>query len=228
MNKQNKQCKIIQDLLPTYVENLTADETNEYIEEHLEKCPECMQVLKDMQGDIQLEKIDKNIEIKGLKKVKRKIRIQIFLWIIFVVGIFSLCIYINNNYSIYRNEEGKISIKSYNPKVKVSNSKYLVIKAKKEREGTKDGYIYITQILTLDEEDKCTNMRYIEDGYINDRLQSVYYNFKNNEDLKVRTNIEIKDEKIYYNVNSYNMKYKNEIITEMKNYYDEIEYIYEI
>lgn len=228
MNKQNKQCKIIQDLLPTYVENLTANETNEYIEEHLEKCTECMQVLKDMQSDIKLEKADKNIEIKGLKKVKRKIRVQIFLWIIFVIGIFSLGIYINNNYSIYRNEEGKISIKSYNSKVTVSNSKYLIIKAKKEREETKDGYIYITQILTLDEEDKCINMRYIEDGYINERLQSVYYNFKNNENLKVRTNIEIKDEKLYYNVNSYNMKYKNEIITEMKNYYDEIEYIYEI
>lgn len=33
--KEKNKCKIIQDLLPSYMDNLTEKETNQYIEEHL-------------------------------------------------------------------------------------------------------------------------------------------------------------------------------------------------
>ena len=36
--KKNEKCKVVQDLLPRYAENLTNSETNKYIEEHLVKC----------------------------------------------------------------------------------------------------------------------------------------------------------------------------------------------
>ena len=36
-----KDCKIVQDLLPNYVENLTTKETNQFIENHLENCKDC-------------------------------------------------------------------------------------------------------------------------------------------------------------------------------------------
>ena len=71
-------------------------------------------------------------------------------------------------------------------------------------------------------------MRYIEDGYTNEKLQDLYTKFKDNESLEIHTNIEIKDEKLYYNANSYNGKSKDEIISEMNTYYDEIEYVNEI
>ena len=35
--KDKNECKIIQDLLPNYIENLTSEETNSYIKEHLEQ-----------------------------------------------------------------------------------------------------------------------------------------------------------------------------------------------
>ena len=35
---ENKDCKIVQDLLPNYIEKLTNEETNKYIEEHLNEC----------------------------------------------------------------------------------------------------------------------------------------------------------------------------------------------
>ena len=35
--KEINECKIVQDLLPNYIENLTNEETNKYIEEHLKK-----------------------------------------------------------------------------------------------------------------------------------------------------------------------------------------------
>ena len=36
MKMENKTiCKVVQDLLPSYIEKLTSKETNEYIEKHL-------------------------------------------------------------------------------------------------------------------------------------------------------------------------------------------------
>ena len=228
MKNQNKQCKIIQDLLPTYIEKLTSQETNEYIEEHIAKCPECKQVLKDMQGDIELEIIDKNVEIKGLKKVKNRLRLQILFSIIIVVILFSVGIYFNNNFSIYTNSEGKLAIKHTTQKPVDSNSKYLIIKAKKKTEGTIDGYAYITQIITLNIDNLCTNMRCIEEGYTDDELNNLYNRFQETSLQKVHSNIEIKNRKIYYNFKDDNGKYKDEIIEGIKNYYNEIEYINEI
>ena len=46
MNK--KDCKIIQDLLPNYVEVLTNDETNHFIEGHLKECKNCNETYLNM------------------------------------------------------------------------------------------------------------------------------------------------------------------------------------
>lgn len=225
--KSQKYCKVVQDLLPLYIDDLTYKETNQFIENHIESCDECKQVLIDMEGEIKLEKITNCIEIKGLKKVKRRIRLKIFSLIIVFIVLFSGGIYINNNYIIYKNNEGKLSIKCTNPKIIVSNSKYLIIKAKIAREGTKDGNIYIKHIATINEENICINMRYIEEGYTDEELKILYESFINNEELKVFTNVEMKDNKLYYNSNMDNGKNKDTIINEFKNYYDEIEYIEE-
>ena len=37
----SKDCKIVEDLLPNYMEHLTNDETNNFIEEHLSNCKNC-------------------------------------------------------------------------------------------------------------------------------------------------------------------------------------------
>ena len=36
--KERKDCKVVQDLLPNYMENLTSKETNQYVETHLQEC----------------------------------------------------------------------------------------------------------------------------------------------------------------------------------------------
>lgn len=69
---ENK-CKIIQDLLPTYLENMTSADTSIFIEEHLKNCVECQEILKSMKSDIEKETI-KNTEIfKNIQIYKRKI-----------------------------------------------------------------------------------------------------------------------------------------------------------
>lgn len=84
MNK----CKIIQDLLPNYVENLTSNETNEFIEMHLKECKECEKSADIMKKGIDAEQKKLNKQIDYLKKYKRKMVILkaiISIIVIFVI-----------------------------------------------------------------------------------------------------------------------------------------------
>lgn len=74
--KDKRICQVVQDLLPNYIEGLTSDDTNEYIEEHIEKCSECSKILDDMKSEIKSpeEKVDIK-EINYLKKYKNKLKI---------------------------------------------------------------------------------------------------------------------------------------------------------
>ena len=49
--KEKKDCKIVQDLLPNYIENLTNEETNKFIDEHLKECNECQKIFEIMKKD---------------------------------------------------------------------------------------------------------------------------------------------------------------------------------
>lgn len=63
-------CNIVQDLLPNYIENLTREETNNAIAEHLHTCEDCKEAYDQMNVDIDVETVP-TIELKFLKKVKR-------------------------------------------------------------------------------------------------------------------------------------------------------------
>ena len=73
---EKKDCKIVQDLLPNYIDKLTSKETNTYIEEHVNGCKECKKILDAMQKDIQLQekKLEKK-KVKYIKKYNHKLRI---------------------------------------------------------------------------------------------------------------------------------------------------------
>ena len=74
--KEKNDCKIVQDLLPNYIDKLTSKETNAYIEEHINGCKECKKILDAMQKDIQLQekKLEKK-KVKYIKKYNHKLRI---------------------------------------------------------------------------------------------------------------------------------------------------------
>lgn len=73
--KEKKECKIIQDLLPSYIENLTTVETNEYIQAHLNECKECKKALEDMQKELKTQafETDKN-KVNYIKKYNKKMK----------------------------------------------------------------------------------------------------------------------------------------------------------
>ena len=80
---EKKDCKIIQDLLPNYIEGLTNEETNKYIEEHLKGCTECKKMLENMQTDLESNIADEDKKtVKYFKKYRNKLR---FLWIILLL-----------------------------------------------------------------------------------------------------------------------------------------------
>ena len=74
--KEKKDCKIVQDLLPNFIDKLTSNETNQYIEEHINDCKDCKKILDAMQKDIQIEgkKLEKK-KVKYIKKYNRRLKI---------------------------------------------------------------------------------------------------------------------------------------------------------
>lgn len=76
----NKQCDIVQDLLPLYAEKMLSDGSKSFVEEHLAMCDECRQKADSYNKNtnkyfISNEEIKRNIdESIPLKKAKRRFR----------------------------------------------------------------------------------------------------------------------------------------------------------
>ncbi len=85
--KNNRDCKIIQDLLPSYIDKLTNEETNHFIEEHIKVCEECKQTLENMQKELtnHTNKRD-NREVKYIKKYSHKMKILKCILLIIILG----------------------------------------------------------------------------------------------------------------------------------------------
>ncbi len=43
-----KECEIVKDLFPNYIENRINDTTKEYVEEHIKKCKSCADILRSI------------------------------------------------------------------------------------------------------------------------------------------------------------------------------------
>ena len=73
--KNKLPCELIQDVFPSYIDGLTSDVTNEIVEEHVEGCQKCKNILEVMR-EPSPEPIDstEKKEIDFLKKNKRRNR----------------------------------------------------------------------------------------------------------------------------------------------------------
>jgi hypothetical protein len=84
--KEKRDCKIVQDLLPNYIEGLTNEETNLFIKEHLKECDECQKVLENMQKEIKVNtpKRDER-EVKYIKKFSNKMKTLKFILLALII-----------------------------------------------------------------------------------------------------------------------------------------------
>ena len=82
-----KECKLVQDLLPNYIEKLTSEESEKIIGEHLKECLECKKILENMQNDIVLKSKEQcKKETKYMKKYSNKLKIfRLFGLTLFVI-----------------------------------------------------------------------------------------------------------------------------------------------
>jgi predicted anti-sigma-YlaC factor YlaD len=96
----NNICKIIEDLLPLYIEGLVNEENNKLIEEHLLTCDKCKSIYDEMKRDLIVEAPDtklQKIEDKALAITKNIFKYQNILklslcsiMIVFAVIMFSV------------------------------------------------------------------------------------------------------------------------------------------
>lgn len=91
--KDMKICKIIKDLLPNYLEKLTSEQTNRWIENHLIECKNCQNTLKHMQQEIDIPQTQVE-EVDYLKKFHKKIG-RAFAWGIGIGLMLLLIVYLS-------------------------------------------------------------------------------------------------------------------------------------
>lgn len=63
-----KNCKVISDLLPLYVDEACSDESKKIVEEHLKECEKCRLLTEDMKKSISDKKIPAQNDAQVLKK----------------------------------------------------------------------------------------------------------------------------------------------------------------
>lgn len=75
-----RDCKIVQDLLPNYLEKTTSKETNQYIEEHIKQCPKCSKICNVMKEELNIScSLDIEKEVNYMKKFNGKMK-RLELW----------------------------------------------------------------------------------------------------------------------------------------------------
>ncbi len=178
-----KECKIVQDLLPSYVDNLTQNETNDFLENHLKNCEECSRKLEKMKSEFKLENKKQNKkEIDYMKKVRKKIGIlkiisTSILTLIILTIVFVICNYFFIRY------DGKID-KSGN-----MTEEEILSLLEKGREN-KNYYLEVISLAKYKEADDIfysdiQSEYFAKDGVILNISNGgkIYYNYNTNEEI---------------------------------------------
>ena len=76
-------CKIIEDLLPSYCDGLTSEESNAQIRAHVASCQSCQRLLKKMSAEPPREILDHREQFsRKLKEYERKHKVKILKWVL--------------------------------------------------------------------------------------------------------------------------------------------------
>lgn len=87
MGREYKDCEIVFDLLPLYLDGKTGEDSNAYMQEHLAHCESCRQTFLLMQEDFDGLPVQ---EKRSKQKKKRRKRNRVKLLLLSVLGIYIL------------------------------------------------------------------------------------------------------------------------------------------
>ncbi len=81
--------ELVKDLFPNYIEKLTSDETNKFIEEHISSCKECKETLDKMRVTMKEENHTdlKDKKVKFAKKVNRRLKLSKLFILLIIIAI---------------------------------------------------------------------------------------------------------------------------------------------
>jgi hypothetical protein len=126
-------CEIIQDLLPSYMDGLTSEVSNQEIEVHLKDCTECRSYYEAMKSNVDTSKVE--LEDNEFIKVLNKIR-KVTLEKTVLVSATIICILITLLYCGYRYMFGLSSVLPEEVSVACNsdgNKRELIVEPKNEK-----------------------------------------------------------------------------------------------
>ena len=158
MLDEKQTCVVVHDLLPLYIEGLTAEESNQIIKKHLAECKSCMasyemmkkEIVQDEEQILKIEDVDRQVDY--LKKIRTVSHKKIWFAIggtltVFVIAIF-FKVFIwgspTQNYSVTASVQGgNIKIQGSIKEEDVAYSHYKIV----QKEGEKKLAIYTVKPL---------------------------------------------------------------------------------
>lgn len=79
-------CNIANDLIPLYIDDVLSKDSKEILEEHMETCTECKNVMENMKSNLPVAE-DK--DIKPFKKLRKKILVRTLLIVLVMFGLYA-------------------------------------------------------------------------------------------------------------------------------------------
>lgn len=91
---QKLNCDMIKDLLPVYIERMTSEASDKAIQEHLEECPSCREIYRQMNQEVVVETAP---EVKDFRKFLKKSKTRFAADILYILGAIAVltCIIVN-------------------------------------------------------------------------------------------------------------------------------------
>ena len=86
-------CEVIQDLIPSYIDEICSIESRKLVEEHIATCEKCKQYLQSAKTGVEIGKEEKFINLEAmypLKKVKKNHNIALIVLATILIGFFGI------------------------------------------------------------------------------------------------------------------------------------------
>ena len=157
-------CNIVKDLLPLYVEDVTSQDSNKIIEEHLKECEECKKHYEELKDgsfieELKEEQVNEENPKKTMKTIKKKIILGKLFFalisaIVVIITLFSTYSYMNNKI-VPIQYDNNISIVERNGNIYavLKNNTYINAKSKSveitNEEGKTEKFLYFYFSTTL-------------------------------------------------------------------------------
>lgn len=112
---KNRDCSIVRDLLPLYVDDIVSMDTKQFIEEHISECDDCKKELELSKRDITNEDItqirndDKEIIKKMKNNIRKKIVLAVCIALVVMIGAFSIA-KVSQNVTQSNNEKNIVGV----------------------------------------------------------------------------------------------------------------------